>query len=219
MSIAATVAVLTAVAYVVGATPFGYLVASAKGIDIRQHGSGNIGATNVIRVLGRRVGVPVFILDMLKGALPVIFADWWCSRDPVFAGQDAMRYLAEVMAGLGAVIGHNYTFWLQFKGGKGIATSAGVLLGVAPWVLLAVIIVWVLTFALWRYVSLASIVSGVALPLAVLAQGFFRGVFNFPLLALGTLMGALAVWRHRSNIARLRAGTEPRSGRGGGLVS
>ena len=109
-------------AYVAGATPFGYLVAKWKGIDIRQHGSGNIGATNVIRVLGKKIGIPVFAMDLLKGLLPVVTARLWCTwtaHEPTWP---------MLLAALGSVLGHNFTFWLGFKGGKGVATSAGAIL-------------------------------------------------------------------------------------------
>ena len=210
MSIPATIVTLAVLAYVAGATPFGYLAGRARGIDIRQHGSGNIGATNVIRVLGKRVGIPVFVLDFLKGMVPVLMAGWWCHRQPAFTGRESFVNIAEVVTGLAAVLGHNYTFWLGFRGGKGIATSAGVMFGLAPWVLLAAAGVWLSTYVISGYVSVASIAAGVVLPIAAVTQGFIRGAQNWPLVALGAIVGGLAVWRHRTNIARLRAGTEPR---------
>jgi glycerol-3-phosphate acyltransferase PlsY len=212
MNIVATIVMLAALAYVAGATPFGYLAGRARGIDIRQHGSGNIGATNVIRVLGKALGIPVFVLDFLKGFVPVFAAGWWCHRQPAFADAEPFVSIAEVVTGLAAVLGHNYTFWLGFRGGKGIATSAGVLFGLAPWVLLAAIAVWVATYFVSGYVSAASIAAGVVLPIAASVQGVFRGAQNWPLVILCAVIGALAVWRHRTNLARLRAGTEPRRG-------
>jgi glycerol-3-phosphate acyltransferase PlsY len=116
------------VAYLSGATPFGYLAGKLKGIDIRQHGSGNIGATNAIRVLGKGIGIPVFILDLLKGLLPVLFAKHWLAQMP---GAESLISWGAVLTALAAVLGHMFTFWLGFKGGKGVATTGGVLLGIA----------------------------------------------------------------------------------------
>ena len=193
--------------YVAGATPFGYLVATRRGIDIREHGSGNIGATNVIRVLGKRVGLPVFALDVLKGLLPVMAAQWWCAR----SGFDPTWPM--LLAALGCVLGHNFTFWLGFKGGKGIATSAGAMLAVLPVALGVALSLWIICFFATRYVAIASIVAGLSLPLTVLAQRAFSESGHtpaLPLLGFAAVIGLLAVWRHRSNIQRLRAGTENR---------
>jgi acyl phosphate:glycerol-3-phosphate acyltransferase len=210
--------VLMALAYVMGATPFGFLAAKAYGIDIRQRGSGNIGATNVIRVLGKKVGLPVFALDVLKGLLPVVLAGWWTARSLAFAGHPIQAQLAEVLTGLAVVVGHTATFWLGFKGGKGVATSAGVMLGLAPWVLLAALLVWAVAMAIWRFVSLASILAAWTLPIAAVVQGIARGRrgqpdLNWPLLALSLLIAGLVTWRHRGNLQRLAAGTEPKAGR------
>jgi acyl phosphate:glycerol-3-phosphate acyltransferase len=212
VTIALTTAVLVVLGYLLGSIPFGYLAGRAKGVDIRKFGSGNIGATNVIRVLGKKIGFPVFILDILKGLLAVMLAWWWCGRQPAFAKHESAGYLAEVLGGLGAVLGHNFTFWLGFRGGKGIATSAGVFLGLAPIVLLAVLVVWSVTLAATRYVAVASMAAGVALPIAVAVQGAVRGAQNWPLLGAALVMAVLAIVRHRSNIQRLRTGTESRFG-------
>jgi glycerol-3-phosphate acyltransferase PlsY len=193
--------------YLAGATPFGYMVARWKGLDIRQHGSGNIGATNVIRVLGKKIGLPVFALDVLKGLLPVIAAKTWCQQhtfDPTWAS---------LLAALGSVLGHNFTFWLGFKGGKGIATSAGAMLAVLPIALGIAILLWVIFFYATRYVAVASIIAGLSLPLTVLAQRALSAPGQapaLPLLGFATIIGGLATWRHRSNIRRLRDGTEHR---------
>jgi len=193
-------------AYVLGSIPTGYLVARSRGVDIRAVGSGNIGATNVFRVLGRGPGVFVLAVDALKGyaacrGIGALGVAW-------FGGASAAA--AEwfpIVAGLSAILGHNYTCWLRFKGGKGVATSAGVLLALFPKAFLAVLAVWVTVFALSRYVSLASIAAAVALPLAV-------GLFGYAAerLAVALLMSVLAIYRHRSNIQRLLAGTEHRFG-------
>lgn len=183
-----------AAAYVVGATPFGYLAGKMKGVDIRQHGSGNIGATNVIRVLGKGIGIPVFILDVLKGLLPVLCARWWN------LGMDC-----QIAAALGAVLGHNFTLWLGYKGGKGVATSAGALFGLMWMPTLVAVVTWVVTFFSTRYVAVASLASAVILPVATAWQNGFGSLFGFSM-----ALSLLAVWRHRSNIQRLRAGTENR---------
>lgn len=195
--------------YVAGATPFGYFAGKWKGIDIREHGSGNIGATNVIRVLGKKVGVPVFILDLLKGFLPVLLAEKWC------AAHGHSGEAAAITAALGSVLGHNFTFWLGFKGGKGVATSAGALLAVLPMAVAVALPVWVVLFYTTRYVAVASIAAGVSLPFTVLAQRALSGdgTPGPPLLALATIIGGMAVWRHRSNIRRLLNGTENRFSR------
>lgn len=205
--------VLMLLAYVAGATPFGFLAGRARGIDIRQHGSGNIGATNVVRVLGKRIGLPVFVLDVLKGLLPVLLATWWSERSPAFIGHPIKAQLAEVLTGLAVVVGHTATFWLGFKGGKGVATSAGVMLGLAPWALLAAVFVWAAAMVICRYVSLSSILAGWTLPVAVTVQSWRQEAFNWPLLTLALLIAILVTWRHRANLQRIAAGTEPKAGR------
>lgn len=200
-------------AYVAGATPFGWLAGRLlRGIDLREHGSGNIGATNAVRVLGKRIGLPVFALDVLKGWLPVALAAWWVEGQPVFAGRPMAAQAVPVLAGLGAVLGHTFTFWLGFRGGKGVATSAGVMLGLAPLALLAAVLVWAASMKLSRYVSLSSILAGWTLPAAVGIVGWRSGHFNLPVLVLSLLIAVLVTVRHRSNIARIAAGTEPKAG-------
>ena len=187
-------------AFLLGSIPTGYLVARAKGVDIRQHGSGNIGATNVFRTLGKPLGVLVFFIDALKGFGAVWLASHFGEAGP-WTG---------IVAAVAAIAGHNYTPWLGCKGGKGIATSAGVLLALMPWAVLAIALVWIVVFKVSRYVSLASICAAAALPLAVGVLWFAGCGGNGPLLAFALLISALAIWRHRSNIERLRAGTESR---------
>jgi len=193
--------VITALgAFLLGSLPTGYLVARAKGIDIRQHGSGNIGATNVFRTLGEPLGILVFFLDALKG-----FAAVWLALH--YGGPSAWP---PILAAVAVIAGHNYTPWLGFKGGKGIATSAGVLIALMPWAVLAIALVWFAVFFATRYVSLASISAAAALPAAVGALWFYGCGGSAPLLGFSVLIAALAIWRHRSNIERLMAGTEHR---------
>ena len=201
-------------AYVAGATPFGWLAGRLRGVDLREHGSGNIGATNAVRVLGKRIGLPVFALDVLKGWLPVVLAAWWVEGQPAFAGRPVAAQAAPVLAGLGAVLGHTFTFWLGFRGGKGVATSAGVMLGLAPLALVAAVLVWAVSMKCSRYVSLSSILAGWALPAAVGLLGWRSGELNPPVLVLALLIAVLVTVRHRANIARIAAGTEPKAGAG-----
>ena len=197
--------VAAAAAYGFGATPFGYMAGKIHGRDIRKEGSGNIGATNVIRVLGKKVGIPVFILDMLKGWLPVILAGWWGGKNGI------SPHWPTVAAAVGAVLGHNFTFWLGFRGGKGVATSAGALLGLLPIPLAAALAVWVVLFYSTRFVAVASIGAAVAVPVVTVCQQVWaQPPPGAALVGFSILLGALAIWRHRSNIQRLMNGTENR---------
>lgn len=196
--------------YLSGSLPFGYWAGKLKGIDIRQHGSGNIGATNVIRVLGKGVGIPVFILDALKGWLPAWFAGYTLAQQG--AGLEIVSAGA-VIAGLAAVLGHMFTFWLGFKGGKGVATTAGVLLGIAPLAMLGGLAVWLLFFFTTRYVSLASMMAGVGVVATMAVVMVRQGQWDFVMLGFGVLIMVLVIVRHRSNISRILAGTESKAGR------
>jgi len=151
------------VAYFVGSIPTGYLFARARGIDIRSVGSGNIGATNVFRTLGKTAGITVLLIDAFKGFVPAKFLLFGVT-------QQTYEYHA-MLAGLFAILGHNYTCWLKFKGGKGIATSAGVLVALVPVALLITLGAWIVIFAATRYVSLASIFGALVLPFAVWGVG------------------------------------------------
>ena len=207
MSNTFTAILLIAFAYLCGSLPFGYWAGLMKGMDIRKHGSGNIGATNVIRVLGKGVGIPVFILDMLKGVVPVALAESWMNHHGASPGTAT---LIAVCCAAAAVLGHMFTFWLGFKGGKGVATSAGALLGLAPLSLLIGFVVWLIVYFRSRVVALASIASAIALPIAMALVMTYQGTWNFVLLGLGIVMGVLVAVRHRSNIARMLMGTENR---------
>jgi glycerol-3-phosphate acyltransferase PlsY len=193
--------------FLLGSFPTGYLVARSKGVDIRRHGSGNIGATNVFRTVGKPLGVFVFAVDAIKG-----FAAVWFSMQFAPAAGEAVTW-AGIVSAVAVIVGHNYTPWLGFRGGKGIATSAGVLLALMPWAIFCITVVWFVVFWLSRYVSLASISASAALPVSV-AGLWLAGVSgNAPLLGFALLISALAIWRHRSNIERLRQGVEPRFAR------
>ncbi|MBA3883502.1 MAG: glycerol-3-phosphate 1-O-acyltransferase PlsY [Chthoniobacterales bacterium] len=204
-----TLAVLVA-GYFFGSLPNGYLAGRLAGVDVRQHGSGNIGATNILRVLGKSWGFSVFFLDALKGFLSVRAALFLVTRVP---GASEYAEFYAILAAASCVLGHSFPVWLLFRGGKGVATSAGAILGVMPIAAIAIFLVWLLVFQTTRYVSVASITAAIALPLvvAILVQmGRTQGVV---LLYFSIAMTAIVVWRHRSNFARLRAGTEQRFNR------
>ncbi len=191
------------VAYLLGSIPNGYLAGRIKGIDIRDQGSRNIGATNVFRVLGKAWGISVFFADFLKGLAAVLLAVKFVAPE---AGA-----MGGIVAGVACILGHNYPVWLRFKGGKGIATSAGVLCALMPVALLVAAVVWAVVFFISRYVSLASIAAAIALPVAVWFAA--EGDDWTALLAFSILIAAMAIWRHRSNIQRLLQGTENRFAR------
>jgi len=207
--------ILTALAaYLLGSIPTGFLVAKAKGIDIRTVGSGNIGATNAMRTLGKPAGILVLLVDALKGYAACAFlAPPIFDLMPHFYGfvpfharplECQMKYY--VVAGIFAVLGHNYTCWLRFKGGKGIATSAGVYLALAPWAVLIAAAVFLLALLATRYVSVGSISAAIALPAAV----WILPPHNLLLGIVTTALGVLAIYKHKGNIQRLIAGTENR---------
>ncbi len=202
--------ILTAVAaYLLGSIPTGFLLARSRGIDIRAVGSGNIGATNVLRQLGLAAGLVVLLADFLKGWLAVtLVAKFICAWSQPAADAPTREWFA-LCAGLAAILGHNYTCWLHFKGGKGIATTAGVLAALVPWSLLILLGVWAIVFALTRYVSLASICAALALPFAAWLTKESR-----PLILVTVAMSLLAIYKHKTNIQRLIHGTENRIGGG-----
>ena len=209
-------ALLTAfAAYFVGSIPTGYLVGRARGVDLRAHGSGNIGATNALRVLGKPAGSFVPLVDALKGLcgatiVPALAIRWTFGPDDLVAGRinPGVPPWLLVVGGVCAVLGHNFTCWLRFKGGKGIAPSAGVLAGLLPQAFLAVLVVFLLCLLVTRIVSLSSITAAALLPIATW-YWHRRPVY----LAFALVLATLAIWRHRANIRRLLAGTEPRLGR------
>ena len=208
MRVPVLICILVALAaYLLGSIPTGFLVARAKGVDIRTAGSGNIGATNALRVLGKPAGIFVLLMDALKGFAA---AAWLVSLALkfFFIPPEQVEPL-QIVAGIFAVLGHNYTCWLKFKGGKGIATTAGVYLALAPWAVLVALVFFIFAVALTKYVSVGSIAAAVALPVTVwilAPHDFFLGIVT-------TALGLLAIYKHKSNLQRLHAGTENRLGR------
>lgn len=204
--------IVAVAAYLLGSIPTGYLVAKAKGIDIQKAGSGNIGATNAMRVLGKPAGIFVMVVDALKGFVAVVLISYligfWLSQGKRGNYEEEIAYRLPVVAGIFAVLGHNYTCWLKFKGGKGIATTAGVYLALAPVALLIALAIFILSIVVTRYVSVGSIAAAAVLPVAV---WFNRG--NLFLEVVTIALCALAIYKHKSNIKRLMAGTESRFGK------
>ena len=185
---------LPAFAYLLGSIPTGLLLAKAFGVNIRETGSGNIGATNVYRTLGRKVGVMTLLGDCLKGLIPVLIAR-----------QLGLPEIWIAATGLAAFLGHVYTIFLGFKGGKGVATALGVFLGVSPLAVLVALGVFILVLARWRYVSLASITAAAVMPFAVALIEQKR-----LLIAMSLAIAALVIYKHRENIQRLKNGSESR---------
>jgi glycerol-3-phosphate acyltransferase PlsY len=201
---------IIATSYLLGSFPSGYLAGKVSGVDVRKHGSGNIGATNVLRTLGKPWGFTVFFADAVKGFAAVRVALLLVARTP-----DAGAYadFFAILAAAVCVAGHSFPVWLRFKGGKGVATSAGALFGIVPIAVVAIFLVWVGVFLTTRYVSLASIVAALALPVAVVVLVRLNYAQSYTLLYFSLAMTALVVWRHRSNISRLLNGTEQRFAR------
>lgn len=195
-------------AYLLGSIPFGYLAGRIARIDIRQHGSGNIGATNVLRVLGRSWGYTVFALDFLKGVAAVLLVSIFHSPAPIRSQESIV-----ILAAIAAVLGHVFPIWLKFRGGKAVATSLGVVAALAPLSALIVAIAWLLLFAVTRYVSVASLGAAILLPVATACLEARAHTIRPPLLIFFTALALLICLRHRGNIARLTSGTEPRFSR------
>jgi glycerol-3-phosphate acyltransferase PlsY len=181
--------------YLLGSVPYGLILTRAAGLgDIRAIGSGNIGATNVLRTGNKGLAAATLLLDVLKGAVALLLARWWWGED------------AALVAGVAAMAGHAFPVWLGFRGGKGVATGAGVLLAAQWWLGLAALGVWLAVFAATRISSAGALAACLAAPIVALVAGDFR------LAAFAAGLASLIVWRHRPNIQRLLAGTEPRFG-------
>ena len=193
------------VAYLIGSVPTAYLVAKrVRGIDIREHGSGNIGATNVFRTMGKKWGALVLAADVLKGWIVVVILAPTAGAFP-----EVSSPLRQLLFGAAAIAGHTWTPWLKLKGGKGIATSAGALIGIFPLASLIVIAIWAVCFLIWRYVSLASIAAAASFPIMLLI--LHREIDSFGIIFLiSVLLSGLLIYNHRSNIERLRRGEELR---------
>lgn len=190
------------VSYLLGSIPFAYLAGRIlKGIDIREHGSKNIGATNVSRVLGKVPGIIVFILDFSKGLVPVLLAGY------IFKDHGNIQII-KILSGLFSIFGHIWTVFLSFNGGKGVASSFGVMIGLIPKSTIIVFMVWIIIVALFRYISLGSIASSLLLPIFVLFVEKDKGdLFIFTL-----IMSFIVIYKHRGNIKRLMSGTENKIG-------
>ena len=188
------------ISYLAGSIPSAYIAGRLRGIDLRKHGSGNLGATNVVRVLGAKTGAVVFIADLLKGFLPVYFL-------PIYADTLIPERWALVF-GAAAILGHVKPIFLLWKGGgKGVATASGVFLALAPIPMLVAEVVWIATFYFTRYVSLASLLGAAVLPIAILA--WYRNPQS-PVFITSVIIAAFVFWTHRANIGRLRRGQEHR---------
>ena len=203
-------------AYVLGSIPFGFLAGRLKGIDIRTVGSGNIGATNVGRALGRTWSLVVFVLDLLKGFGPTLAAKVWLARwftaeaGPEWAGQ-----VLTMCVGAATILGHMLPVFLRFRGGKGVATGLGLLTAISFPTAAAALGTWMIVLGLWGYVSLGSILAAASYPVwyAVMARLSATPLQEEPWIwAFTTALCALVVWRHRSNLGRIIAGTEPKMG-------
>jgi glycerol-3-phosphate acyltransferase PlsY len=202
--------ILIIAAYLLGSIPFGLIIAKAHGKDLRSIGSGNIGATNLSRALGRKWAYLCFILDAAKGLVPMLIAAGFISSPPRI-----LELLLALAVGCAAVLGHIFPIYIKFKGGKGVATSFGVAIGLWPYYTtcsLFALGVWAVTVLIWRYISLASITASVAFPLALVLVIVLTPGWDFanlwPLLIAATTIPLIVIVRHRPNIKRLIAGTE-----------
>jgi len=193
--------------YLLGSIPAAYIAGRANGVDLRKHGSGNLGATNVIRVLGTKIGLAVFAFDMAKGAAPVVFFPRWIPADQTPFHNTT---IFAIVCGVAAIIGHVRPVYLKFgKGGKGVATAAGVFLALAPIQTLLVLVIFAVVLLTSGYVSLGSLTSATMLPILLALTVGVRS----PLFAISVLVALFVFWTHRANIVRLRNGEEHRFGK------
>jgi glycerol-3-phosphate acyltransferase PlsY len=203
-------------AYLLGSIPTGYLVGRARGVDVRKVGSGNIGATNVFRTLGKTAGVLVLAADGMKGWLAVSIVPTLAHRlfSPNSPWDRPTREYLQIVAGVVAILGHNYTCWLKFKGGKGIATTAGAMAALVPLTVAIALATWILACLVTRYVSVASIMAAVMLPVATWAIHHFthNEDYGHRMIILTGILGLLAIYKHKGNLERLMNGTENKIG-------
>jgi len=188
--------ILIIIGYLLGSIPSSFIAGKiARNIDIRQYGSGNAGATNVLRVLGLKAAIPVFLADVLKGVLATLIGRWMVGET------------GAALAGFAAIVGHNWPVFLNFRGGKGIATSFGVLLVLFPLISFILFVAGVIVIAITKYVSLGSITAAVLFPILLAIFGY-----GWKIVLFGVAVGGLALYRHRSNISRLLEGRENKLG-------
>jgi len=209
-----TVAIIAA--YLLGSIPFGIIIARAYGKDLRSIGSGNIGATNVARALGRKWAYVCFLLDVLKGLGPMLITMFIVNRLSTETQREQAVFIWLWLAvGIAAILGHIFPLYLKFKGGKGVATSLGAALGLWPYYTICALVafgVWVVVVLIWRYVSLASIAASITFPavlfIAILLKTSWDFINLWPLLIAATAIPLMVILRHRENIKRIIAGTE-----------
>ena len=208
-------------AFIAGSIPFGVLIARARGINIQEHGSKNIGATNVGRVLGKKLGIICFVLDVLKGSIPVFvvgsLAGTFGKQLDSIGTNDMLLWIAVVFA---ALLGHMYPPWLNWKGGKGVATTFGGMIAMWPLLTVPVLLsmgVWILSLVLSKIVSLASVVAAAVLPIMTIGWVYWQTgslsiAHSWPMIGVTTLIASLVLWKHRSNIQRIALKQEPKLG-------
>ncbi len=200
-------------AYLIGSVPFGYIAGRLNGIDLREHGSRNIGATNAVRVLGKGWGIPVFFMDFLKGFAPLLYMKYHLGGElAAFSPADMGWFLGVMFA---VIMGHTFTCFLKFKGGKGVATTGGCLFAMSLWVGGAALLFWIVSMVLTRYVSFSSIMAGVGMILAAGIELWSHdgaySVADYMVLGLLFVILSLVTWKHRANLVRIVNGTEPKA--------
>ena len=197
------------VVYLFGAVPWGFIIGKIKGIDIRKNGSGNIGATNITRTLGKPWGIFCFVLDFLKGLIPVL-----CTKTFIASMLNIPNNLLGItiiIVVLTTIMGHIFPIYLKFKGGKGVATGTGALIAITPFAIICGLIIWVIIFKISRYVSIASIIAAISVAVLTIffsAMGFYRVPISLQYFVV--LLAIFAIYKHTSNIKRLLNGTENR---------
>ncbi|MCQ2492220.1 MAG: glycerol-3-phosphate 1-O-acyltransferase PlsY [Lachnospiraceae bacterium] len=189
--------------YALGCVQWGFILGKLNGIDIRDYGSGNSGATNILRVLGKKASLITFLGDALKGVIIVTVARFLVCPHIAMNPQAVM-----MLAGLSAVLGHDFPVHMGFKGGKGVSTTGGVMFAINPLLTMIMLAIFIITVAITRYVSLGSCLLMVSIP--ILSVIFYS--FNLPMVIMGCILGGLSIWRHRANIGRLLNGTESKIG-------